>query len=276
MPAVVRRTSFAFVLVVVLLATGAWQSDHVALAKSQAARVPDTPLYPGLTWSDPALSTQDIRISIDGDSISRSGERYEALVKFPTGLPQEVLDYYSNEQLAKSGWASYDAFDGSDGVHYVFYHKSGTYLSVEFLKCSDVPSSTCLAIWKSEQVQPVDATPDMTPEAGDDADKATFGKTSPTDGQTGLDPTSTTLSWQAYSGADKYKYCVQEGSACSNDDTDWTSTYSRSLTLNNLAFNKTYYWQIKATTCELCVPKPWVYADNDTPWHFRTRTGSGN
>ncbi|HEU4745030.1 MAG TPA: hypothetical protein VFS61_07335, partial [Anaerolineales bacterium] len=276
MSAVVRRTFLAFVLALVALLTGAWQSDQVALAESQAASLPDTPLYPGLTWKGPVLATQDIRINIHGDSISLSGERYEAVEQFPSGLPQEVLDYYSNEQLAKSGWSSYDAFDGSNGVHYVFEHESGTYLSVEFLTCPEAPSSTCLAIWKSEPANPIAITPDATSEPGDEAEKGNFGKIAPSNGQTGLDPTSTTLSWQAYTGADKYKYCVKPGSACANDDPEWTSTYGRTITKHNLEFNKIYYWQVKATTCELCVPKPWVYADDDTPWSFKTKTGTGS
>ena len=275
MSPVVRRTFLAFVLVVVALMTGAWQSDQVALAASQAANLPDTPLYPGLTWSDPSVSTQNIRIDADGGAISLSGERYEAQEQFATGLSEEVLNYYSNRQLAESGWTSYDAYSGSDGLHYVFYHETGVYLSVEFLTCPDAPSNTCIAVWKSEQIQPTELTPVTTPEAGDDPAKATFGKIDPFNGETGLDPRSTTLSWQSYPGADKYKYCVQEGSACDKDDTDWTSTYDRDITLTNLAFNRTYYWHVKATTCELCVPKPWVYSDNDTPWHFRTRTGTG-
>jgi hypothetical protein len=89
------------------------------------------------------------------------------------------------------------------------------------------------------------------------------------------------LSWQAYSGADKYKYCVHEGSECDNQDPDWTSTFSLSATITNLAYNKTYYWQVKATTCINCVPKPWVTANNGTPWKFKTEfvvlvTISGN
>ena len=274
--AVVRRTFFAFVLVLVVLMTGAWQKDQVALAQSQSASLPDAPLYPGLTWSGPSASAQDIRINTDGDSVSLSGERYAGQEQFPAGLPQEVLDYYSNRELAKSGWSSYDAFDGPDGVHYVFEHESGVYLSVEFLKCPEAPSSTCVAVWISEQVQAGTITPGGTSEPGSGADKATFGKTSPYNGQTGLDAASITFSWQAYAGADKYKYCVQQGSACAKDDTDWTSTYSRSITLHNFDFNRTYYWHVKATTCELCVPKPWVYSDNDTPWSFRTRTGTGS
>ena len=269
MTAVVRRTLPAFVLVLVLLITGAWQSHQVAHAQSQ----PDVPLYPGVTWSSGDLSSQNIRINIQGDAISLSGARYEAREQFPTGLSQEVLDYYSNAELANSGWTSYDAFDGTDGVHFVFYHESGVYLSVEFLKCPQAPSSTCLAVWKSEPVpQTPILTPGTTPEVGE---LTTFGKTSPSNGATGLDPRNTTLSWQAYPNADKYSYCVKIDSECEKGAPEWTSSYSRSVTLTNLAFDKTYYWQVKATTCQFCIPKPWVYADNDTPWRFRTKTGTG-
>src|SRR5688572_19227751 len=124
MSAVARRTFFAFVLVLILLTTGAWQSDHVALAESQTASLADAPLYPGLTWSDPVPSTKEIRVNIQGDTISLSGERYEAREQFPSGVPQEISNYYSNAQLAKAGWASDDAFNGPDGVHFVFYHDS--------------------------------------------------------------------------------------------------------------------------------------------------------
>ena len=269
MSAAVRRTLPAFVLVLVLLITGAWQSHQVAHAQSQ----PDVPLYPGVTWSSGDLSSQNIRINIQGDSISLSGERYEAREQFPTGLSQEVLDYYSNAELAKAGWTSYDAFDGTDGVHFVFYHESGVYLSVEFLKCPEAPASTCLAVWKSEQVKRAPTIiPGTTPEVGQ---LTTFGKTSPSNGATGLDPRSTTLSWQAYPNADKYSYCVKIDSECEKGAPEWTSSYSRSVTLTNLAFDKTYYWQVKATTCQFCIPKPWVYADNDTAWRFKTKTGTG-
>jgi len=271
--AVFKKIFLAFVLVLLVLTTGAWQSDLVVLAESQNTSIPVTPLYPGLTWSSLGLSTQNVRININGDSISLPGERYEALEQFPAGLPQDIFNYYSNEQLEKSGWASYDAFDGSDGIHYVFYHESGVYLSVELLKCPDTSSSICVAVWKSEQTHPMATAPGKTSEPGIIATAATFGKTAPTNGATDLNPSSIALSWEAYSGADKYKYCVNDGSACAENDPDWTSTYSRSVTLINLAYNKTYYWQVKATTCETCVPKSWVYANNGTAWKFTTKSG---
>ena len=274
MSAIVRRTFLAFVLVFVVLTTGAWQNDDVALAKNQAVSPPDIPLYPGLTWSGPAPATQELRINARGDSISLSGERYSAREQFTSDLPEGVLNYYSNEQLAGSGWASYDAFQGSDGTHFVFYHEAGLYLSVDYLKCPRDPDSTCVSVWKSDPGQPTAAAPRIfsTPETV--TTTATFGKTSPANGATGLDPTNTKLSWEAYPNADKYKFCVKEGSACSDTDPAWTSTYDRTVTLTSLAYNKTYYWQVKATTCELCVPKVWVYANNDTPWKFSTKTGA--
>src|SRR5689334_12341661 len=145
MSAVFRRTFHAIVLALILLTTGAWQSPPAVLAKSQAAGLPETPLAPGLSWSGPVSAAQDVRVNTQGDSISLPGARYSAGESFSSGLPQEVLSYYSNEQLAKSGWSSYDVVDGPDGVRNLFYHESaGVYLSVEFLKCPQDASSTCL------------------------------------------------------------------------------------------------------------------------------------
>jgi hypothetical protein len=261
--AVVRKTWLAFVLALVVLTTG------VASAQSQDPTLPETPLAPGLTWSSLGLATQTLRTSLNGDTISLPGERFAASEQFPSGLPQDVLDFYSNAALAASGWASYDVVDAPGGVQYVYSHESGVYFSLERSTCPD-SSSTCLAVWISSQVQPA-ATAAAAPSAAPTV-AGNFGKTSPTNGSTGLNPTNTTLSWGASSAADKYKYCVQLDHACSNDDPDWLSVYSRSVTLTNLEANKTYYWQIRATSCETCVPKDWVYADGGTSWWFKTKS----
>src|SRR5215216_6044780 len=135
--AVIKKVLLASLAVLTVFATGAWQSNPVVAAESQNANLAETPLYPGLSWSSRGSSTQHVRMNINGDSISLAGERYEALEQFPAGISQDVLDYYSNAQLRKSGWLSYDAFNGSDGLHFVFYHESGAYLSIEYLKCRD-------------------------------------------------------------------------------------------------------------------------------------------
>jgi len=138
MVAVIRKTFLAFVLGLVMFTTSAWQPGEVVSAQSQAGSTPETPLYRGLTWSSLGPETGDIRVNVAGETISLAGERYQAAERFPARLPEGVLNYYSNGQLAKAGWASYDAFDSSDGAHYVFYHEaSGVYLSVEFLHCPD-------------------------------------------------------------------------------------------------------------------------------------------
>ena len=273
---VIKKLCLASLAVLTVLATGAWQSNPIVV-KSQGTGAAETPLYAGLHWSNLGSSTQDVRINVNGDSISLSGERYQAVEEFTSGVPQDVLDFYSNSQLAKSGWESYDSFAGSDGVHSVFYHASGVYLSVEYLSCSDVPSSTCIAVWKSEQVDPAAVTPAQTAEASglSSADATTFSKRAPADGTTNLNPASITFSWQAYSPTpDKYAYCVQEGSTCDQSDPDWTSTYNTSVTLTNLANNKTYYWQVRAVTCVTCTPKRFVYANNGDDWTFTTKASN--
>ncbi len=276
--AVSKKMFLAFVILMTVLTTGAWQSTPVVPAKSQNADSVETPLYPGLTWSSLGVSSQNIRVNVNGDSISLSGERYEAQEQFVAGLslPQDVVDYYSNEQLGISGWVSYDSFAGPDGVHYVFYHESGVYLSVEFLNCQDDPSSTCVSVWRSEQVNPnADLAPAMTSKPEAQTATGSFGKKSPANGTTNLNPASITLSWGAYSPTpDKYRYCVQEGSACAKNNPDWTSTYDTSVTLTNLASNKTYYWQVQAVTCVSCTPKTTVDADSGSEWKFTTSTNS--
>jgi hypothetical protein len=268
-----KKLALACTLILVVFTTGAWQGNHVVLAESQNVNIPETPLYPGLTWSRLGPSTRDITLNVKGDTISLSGAGYEAAEQFVSSPSQDVLNYYSNEQLAKSGWDSYDAFQRSDGVHYVFYHESGVYLSVEFLKCPDVPSSICVTVWKSQQTNLIAATPDKTSEPGYSMATGSFGKISPADGATKLNPTSTVLSWGIYSPTpDKYSYCVKEGSACGANDPQWTGTNTNtSVTLTDLSYDKTYYWQVKAITCATCIPKTFVYADNGTVWTFKTK-----
>src|SRR5262245_61707952 len=122
-----KKLFLACVLVLVVSTTGARPSDYVVLAESQNTGIPETPLYPGLTWSGPEQSTRDVTINIHGDVISLSGEQYKAAEKFASILPQDVLNYYSNGNLAESGWVSYDAFERPEGIHYVFYDESDVY-----------------------------------------------------------------------------------------------------------------------------------------------------
>ena len=122
-----KKIFLAFVVLTTVLTTGAWQSTPIAVVKSQSVDSIETPLYPGLTWSSAGVESRDIRANASGDSFSVSGEKFVAQERFMAGvsLPQDVVDYYSNEQLAASGWESFDVVSGEDGVHYVFSHEFG-------------------------------------------------------------------------------------------------------------------------------------------------------
>ena len=226
MSAVFKKMFSACILVLVVLTTGAWQGNPIALAESRNTTVPEVPLYPGLTWSSLGTSIRNITLNVKGDTISLSGTGYKAVEQLGSSISQEIVNYYSNEQLVKSGWASYDAFESSDGVHYVFYHESGVYLSVDFLRCQDVSSNTCVSVWKSEQANLATSTSVKTSEPNSiTTATGSFGKSSPANGATNLNPTSITLSWGTYSPTpDRYSYCVKEGSACADNDPNWTST----------------------------------------------------
>ena len=273
MYAMFKKLIFAFVLTLSVLTTGAWQGDQVVFAEKQNSSTSDAPLYSGLKWNNVGVSVRSITLNAKGEAISLSGETYQAAEQFTTSLPQDVLDYYSNEQLAISGWSSHDAVDLPGGVRKVFYHESGVYFSVEFQVCPDEFTATCITVWKSDGSKgtkltlPVVSTP--KPQA-----VGSFGKTSPANGTANINPASVVLSWGTFSPTpDKYSYCIKADLKCADDDPNWTGTFTNtSVTLTNLAFGKTYYWQVRAYTCASpdCVPKTFVTADGGTWWTFTT------
>ena len=242
MLAMFKKIFLACILVLVVFATGAWQNDHTVSAESRND-VPETPLYSGLTWSELGLSSRDITVNINGDTISLSGEAYRASEQFASGIiSQDVLNYYSNGQLIKSGWTSYDASEELNGVNYIFYHESGVYLSVELLKCPDISSNICVTVWKSKQANlTTTITSDKAPNPSYPTANGSFGKSSPANGTTNLNPASVVLSWGTYSPTpDKYSYCIKAGSECDANDPNWTGTYTNtSVTLNNLFYYTT-------------------------------------
>ena len=256
-----KKMAFALILALMVLSTGAWQT-----AQSSA---PDAPLYPGFTWTSEGPSVRNIALNIKGEILSLSGETYQAAERFDIPLPQAVQDYYSNEQLAQSGWSSHDAVDLPGGVRKVFYHNAGFYFSVEFQLCPDDISFICATVWMSEKTNRM-AAPSVGPEA---APRATFGKSAPANGTANVNPASVVLSWGTFTPTpDKYSYCIKIGSPCDANDPNWTGTLTNtSVTLTNLSYGKTYYWQVKAISCADCKHKIFTYADGGTWWTFTTR-----
>ncbi len=70
---------------------------------------------------------------------------------------------------------------------------------------------------------------------------ATFSKTAP--GITAVGLLNPLLRWEASSEATSYDYCYAVSTA---DCTNWTTTTLTSASLSNLAYNTTYYWQVRA------------------------------
>ena len=100
---ILRKIGLSCILAIVVLMTGAWGKSQAAFARNQNM---DAFLYPGISWSGPSASTQTIRVNVDGDVISLPGERYESVETFAASAPQDVRDFYSNEQMAQAGWES--------------------------------------------------------------------------------------------------------------------------------------------------------------------------
>ncbi len=272
-----KKVFVAFIMMLVVLTTGAWQSNQVAFAEKQTLDIPEIPLYSNLTWQDAVTSVRDIQLNVKGDIASLSGTSYEAVEKFPAAIPQDVVDYYSNEQLARSGWTSHDAYDLPGGTRRIFFHEAGAYLIVETQICADDAFSSCLTVWESDQVDPSTLQTFTNPNT-DPSVTGSFGKSAPANGTANVNPASVVLSWGTFSPTpDKYSYCIHIDVECTANDPNWTGTMTNtSVTLTNLTPGKTYYWQVKAISCADCVPKIFTYANGGTWWTFSTKLNSAS
>jgi hypothetical protein len=78
--------------------------------------------------------------------------------------------------------------------------------------------------------------------------------------------TAVTLKWINI-GATKYEYCLATTeAACAPDSTGWVSTLTAtSVTVTDLLYATTYYWQVRATTADGV-----IYADKGALWDFTT------
>ncbi len=92
-----------------------------------------------------------------------------------------------------------------------------------------------------------------------DQNPGAFGKSSPSNGATVLNPT---LQWSASSEASSYQYCYGTTNPCTNWTNNGTST---SVTPVGLTVGQTYYWQVRANNA-----LGTAYADGDPSavWSF--------
>jgi uncharacterized repeat protein (TIGR01451 family) len=95
-----------------------------------------------------------------------------------------------------------------------------------------------------------------------------FGKLTPTNNAAGVTLTPT-LSWEDSPDAARYEYCYDttNDTACQGT---WIPSGTVSLPPNDLAYNTTYYWQVRAIDAENTT----TYADNGVWWSFTTQTAA--
>ncbi len=264
-----KKLMLIVTILVVLVTSGAWQGTSTAHA--QAADGLTAPLAPWLTWSGPAEQTKNLQMSISGDFLEISGQVFSAAEKFAGEVPAEIWDFYSNVSLYQSGWKSDNAYEDATGVHRVFYHDAGYYLSIDFVHCADDAQSYCVTVWLSTPAASGTLHAAQGAPTTEINPSAVFYKKAPLDKSTGINPASAFLSWSSYAGTLKYSYCITENLACVKSDPNWTGTYDKtSITITNLNPNKTYHWNVKAITCTTCNPKVFTLADGGVWWMFKT------
>lgn len=281
----VKKVVFALIILLVVTSTGAWQGVYTAAA----ADAPGTPLAAGLSWKELGVSNRDLQINMKGDALRVAGQGYQATEVFTEGVPQEVSDFYSNVELFKAGWTSDNAYEDEQGVHKIFYHESGYYLAIDFVKCQSNPSATCVKVWLSQNkgmgkvvinksaLGSVEALADPITEC-DPAAVVLFckGYNYVYDGIKNINPSNVKLKWadDPASKVEKYSYCVKESGPCVDNDPNWTGTYlNKSVSISGLNFHKVYYWQVKGISCMTCATRKIVYADSNTWWKFTTAFG---
>ena len=96
------------------------------------------------------------------------------------------------------------------------------------------------------------------------SEPAAFGKISPLDAATNI-PQAPTLTWASSMGADDYEYCIDTSD---NDTCDATWVFvdgETTAALDNLVFDTTYYWHVRANNSGGT-----TYADDNGWWVFST------
>jgi hypothetical protein len=237
---------FRFFASLIIAAALCFGSQTSALAQSQAQGEVDTispPLFPDLTWKDSGLVEKDVNAY--GQTLTLSGNMFEAVETFQGEIPESVFDYYSAENLQSLGWN----FVGNKSFESAYWHSSGKYLTVQIMECAASNTEYCVNVWQSETTTPPAeqlSTASVLPATVD------FHKITPANGSTVSFSTSYRfLTWSdaEIGSGDRYEYCLDESnnSQC-NSDEGWrerNSLYSGGPGDFTLYVGHTYYWQVR-------------------------------
>ena len=236
--------------------------------------VPDTPLFPELTWENLGEESQSLVLA--NEEIALSGIKYAAYqqINLDAESSNELLEYYATAYLAQSSWQEVATTLSFDRHTTIYFHPDGYFLTVVFQSCEAKPQLACLVIWQSEQTSIV---PEISSEPGPVLaiePASNFNKTLPANGATNLDYASITIKWDAYTGGNlnRYRYCLDltNNNTC-DDSGNWTNAWGNtSITLTSLLPNTTYYWQVQAVLND----NTKIDANSGTWWSFSTKVAT--
>lgn len=234
-------------------------------ATAQEGNPVEAPLFPGLTWGEPATLAGEIQIQEELASVP--GAEYIAQEQVNIEQEDALLEYYASPNLEQMGWQQVSIANSETGVSTLYFHEKGFFLKVEFSACAEDATLACLKVWVSERTE---LKPDSNSNTPVPAVTGTITKKSPANGTINLSPISITISWNAYTGTNlnRYRYCIDDSNNNTCDaDGGWTNAWSNtSITVTTLSANKTYYWQVQAVHND----NTKVDGDNGTWWSFST------
>jgi hypothetical protein len=253
---------FLFFVSLTIITSLCFVNPNSVSAQSQAQDTISPPLLPSLTWKNLGSVKKDVNVY--GQTLTLSGDMFEAIEKLQNGIPESVFDYYSKKNLQSLGWD----FVGNTSFESAYWNPSGRYLVVQIMECADSQTDYCVNVWQS-----VDASktpPVEQASAGSAAPLATFYKTVPANGSTIALPASgyRLLQWSdaGIGSTDRYQYCIDESnnSQCNSEWITRNSLYSNDSTVLG---GHTYYWQVCVRDADIC-------SNNNTWWAFYVQPGA--
>ncbi len=256
---------FLFFVSLTIITALCFVSPNSVSAQSQAqgtTGVISPPLLPDLAWKSLGSVKKDVNVY--GQTLTLSGDMFEAIEKLQNGIPESVFEYYSIKNLQSLGWD----FIGNTSFESAYWNPSGRYLVVQIMDCADSQTDYCVNVWQS-----VDASktpPVEQASAGSAAPLVTFNKISPANGSTIALPASgyRLLQWSdaGIGSTDRYQYCIDESnnSACNSEWITRNALYSNDSTVLG---GHTYYWQVCVRDADIC-------SNNGAWWSFYVQPGA--
>lgn len=215
------------------------------------------PMYSSLAWDELGTVSKDVHVF--GEVVTLNGDAFKAVVEKQDSGFDDVIEYYSSENLQSLGWT----FTGGAGLALSYQHDMGGYLIVEIEECTDRQENYCVNIWFSTETSDL-----LLRDEAAVINAVAFSKIAPANGATIAPPATTyqLLRWgdAQKAASDRYQYCIDETNNQQCDDNNWItrdSLYSGGPGDFPVLSGRTYYWQVRVRDAN-------IYANGGTWWSF--------